>query len=112
MNLEKKPPSAGFFAFDAARGSFLAHSWGYLQQWHLMDEAAAARAHADRPPNMAAAAISSRNAKAASAPSNAIEWRLCTDYVAHERCVGFRCGLEFKMPMKTAAIGWFLSLSA
>ena len=22
------------------------------------------------------------------------------------RCVGYRCGLEFKMPMRTAAVGW------
>ena len=24
---------------------------------------------------------------------------------------GFRCGLEFKMPMRTAAVGWFLSVT-
>jgi hypothetical protein len=27
------------------------------------------------------------------------------------KCVGWRCGLEFKMPMRTAAVGWFLSMA-
>ncbi|KOO33409.1 hypothetical protein Ctob_009947 [Chrysochromulina tobinii] len=52
-------------------GSFLAQSWGYLQQWHVLDGAAPR------------------------------EWRLCNEPVPNARCVGWRCGLEFKMPMKT-----------
>ena len=67
--------------FAAVQGSFLAQSWGYLQQWHVLDGAAPR------------------------------EWRLCNEPVPNARCVGWRCGLEFKMPMKTVGIGWFLSLA-
>ena len=67
--------------FAAVQGSFLARSWGYLQQWHVLDGAAPR------------------------------EWRLCNEPVPNARCVGWRCGLEFKMPMKTVGIGWFLSLA-
>ena len=75
--------------FTPAKGSFLAQSWGYLQQWHVFPtHSGGSRINAD-----------------------AREWRLCAEHVPNERCVGFRCGLEFKMPMKTAAVGWFLTLS-
>lgn len=67
--------------FAAVQGSFLAQSWGYLQQWHVLDGAAPR------------------------------EWRLCNEPVPNARCVGWRCGLEFKMPMKTVGIGWFLTLA-
>ena len=67
--------------FGAVQGSFLAQSWGYLQQWHVLDGAAPR------------------------------EWRLCNEPVPNARCVGWRCGLEFKMPMKTVGIGWFLTLA-
>ena len=68
--------------FVAVQGSFLAQSWGYLQQWHVLDGAAPR------------------------------EWRLCNEPMPNARCVGWRCGLEFKMPMKTVGIGWFLTLAA
>ena len=67
--------------FAAVQGSLLAQSWGYLQQWHVLDGAAPR------------------------------EWRLCNEPVPNARCVGWRCGLEFKMPMKTVGIGWFLTLA-
>ena len=78
-------------AFDPARGSFLANSWGYLQMWHVFEEGEIANAAAKQQP---------------------LEWKLCAEHVSGDQCKGFRCGLEFKMPMKTAAVGWFLALGA
>jgi len=75
--------------FDLARGSFLAQSWGYLQRWHMLPGAEVEGEAAERER----------------------EWRLCAEVVPNAKCVGWRCGLEFKMPMKTAAVGWFLTLA-
>ncbi|KAL1518588.1 hypothetical protein AB1Y20_002876 [Prymnesium parvum] len=75
--------------FRTARGSVLERSWGYLASWHLLDGAAAG-----------GAAGGSR------------VWSLCAETVPNARCIGWRCGLEFKMPMRTAAVGWFIALVA
>jgi hypothetical protein len=100
--------------FAQARGSFLAQSWGYLQQWHVLEQGR----RPQEPRSDGAAGRARRRGGGGGVhvspheQGNALEWRLCTDYVPNERCVGFRCGLEFKMPMRTAAVGWFLALSA
>ena len=94
-------------AFTRATGSFLAQSWGYMQMWHVLE-----------PPPSAAAmggmgGVGGRwRPRGAGGVPHELEWKLCTEHVAGDRCVGFRCGLEFKMPMKTAAVGWFVALSA
>ena len=72
--------------FRTARGSFLEKSWGYLSKWHFIDPTTAG--------------------------NSPTVWRMCTDPVPNARCVGWRCGLEFKMPMRTAAVGWFVGLHA
>ena len=73
--------------FERARGSVLERSWGYLAHWHL-------------PP----------------APrrlgGGGAEWRMCAERVDGARCAGFRCGLEFKVPARTAAVGWMLALTS
>jgi hypothetical protein len=125
--------------FGAARGSLLSASWGYLQMWHLLDDDGTGGAAERAPPNDGSDGPSSvggvrggggssrsgggrgraRSGASGGARSGAsrgavaeLEWRLCAEHVAGERCVGFRCGLEFKMPMRTAAVGWFLALHA
>ena len=79
-------------AREPSAGTFLAESWGYLQHWHLRPTAGDDRS-------------------GALAMADAHAWRVCTEPVPGARCVGFRCGLEFKMPMRTAAVGWFLTLT-
>ena len=41
----------------------------------------------------------------AAAKQQPLGWKLCAEHVSGDQCKGFRCGLEFKMPMKTAAVG-------
>ena len=72
--------------FHVVQGSFLAQSWGYLQRWHLLRKGEVE--------------IGAKHT-----------WSLCTDTFPGAKCIGWRCGLEFKMPMRTAAVGWFLTMS-
>eukprot|EP00966_Prymnesium_polylepis_P275159 6357781-Prymnesium_polylepis.1 len=108
--------------FSGVKGSFLEKSWGYLascapshrpphprpspwslklcapvhlRSWHLLD----------------GADIGMDGSGGPSAPSPR-RWSICSETVDGARCIGWRCGLEFKMPMKTAAIGWFVGLTA
>ena len=116
-------PTPSFRSLLAARGSFLAQSWGYLQMWHLLDATPARRLAADQPAPAADAAPARAAAggraagggrsgrwRGAARASDELDWQLCAEHVAGDRCVGFRCGLEFKMPMRTAAVGWFVAL--
>lgn len=109
--------------FDAVKGSFLAQSWGYLQQWHVLDDEAMPPSAASEGRILSATAAGGRRlhkrgggggggGAGGGGVGGAREWRLCAEHVPNARCVGFRCGLEFKMPMKTAAVGWFLTLSS
>ena len=108
--------------FEAARDSFLAQSWGYLQMWHLFDESsepATVEPSGAIPSPRAAAGAHGANRggrwRAGGGGNQAAaehEWRLCAEHVPNARCIGFRCGLEFKMPMRTAAVGWFVALHA
>ena len=96
--------------FDATRGSFLAQSWGYLQMWHTFDDQPeSATVGSDGVQHGGGRGGRWRAGRAGNAKE--LEWRLCSEHVPGARCIGFRCGLEFKMPMKTASVGWFLTLS-
>ena len=113
--------------FQPVRASFLAQSWGYLQRWHVLDAADHQPMVKSTPPPGTPTPKSKthhgnsarRRGQGAALAGNDHApnargrlWQLCTEHVPNERCIGFRCGLEFKMPMKTAAVGWFLTLTA
>ena len=76
-------------AFEQASGSFLQRSWGYVASWYLL----------------------ARDANASAAPPPAV-WSMCNHVRHGVRCVGYRCGLEFKMPMRTAAVGWAVAVTS
>lgn len=103
--------------FEAVQGSFLAQSWGYLQRWHVLD-ASGARPSVSEPMPASGGGDRMNNLRRGSAGGSAAamgngahEWRMCAEHVPNARCIGFRCGLEFKMPMRTAAVGWILTLT-
>ena len=67
--------------FRSVKGSFLAQSWGYLQKWHMLED----WRHRREDPLL-------------SSELREREWRMCAEPVPNARCIGYRCGLEFKMP--------------
>ena len=77
--------------FRTVKGSFLEKSWGYLARWYVLDRGEGA-------------------VETAQSFSGSRRWDVCSELVPNARCVGWRCGLEFKMPMRTAAVGWFIGL--
>lgn len=52
-----------------------------------------------------------RDANASAVPPPAV-WSMCNRVRPGVRCVGYRCGLEFKMPMRTAAVGWAVAVTS
>jgi len=76
-------------AFESATGTFLQRSWGYVASWYLF----------------------ARDANASAAPPPAV-WSMCNRVRPGVRCMGYRCGLEFKMPMRTAAVGWAVAVTS
>ena len=76
-------------AFGTANGTFLQRSWGYVASWYLLPREA--------------------NASAVAAP---FVWSMCNRVRHGVRCIGYRCGLEFKMPMRVAAVGWVVAVSS
>ena len=74
--------------FGRAHGSFLAQSWGYYEMWLL-----------------------------AADENNGSRWELCSAPVADAKCtsksnVHGKCGLEFRMPKRTAAVSWVAAVVA
>ena len=67
--------------FRSVKGSFLAQSWGYLQKWHMLED----WRHRREDPLL-------------SSELREREWWMCAEPVPNARCIGYRCGLEFKMP--------------